>query len=77
MDRPQRLDDHFHHLLFVGDRGQSPRDFEHDAQLLVGLQQLIAHALMFREHQAGARDRSASLWSLMMFESFLRSEAAR
>jgi asparagine synthase (glutamine-hydrolysing) len=28
---------------------------------------------MLDQHQSGRRDHSASLWSLLMFESFLRN----
>jgi asparagine synthase (glutamine-hydrolysing) len=30
---------------------------------------------MVDQHQAGLRDHSASLWSLLMYESFLRQNA--
>lgn len=41
-----------------------------------GLLDPAALTRLFDEHQSGARDRSAPLWSLLMFESFLRAEAA-
>lgn len=41
-----------------------------------GLFDQAALMRLFDEHQSGARDRSAPLWSLLMFESFLRAEAA-
>jgi asparagine synthase (glutamine-hydrolysing) len=42
-----------------------------------GLVDLKAVESLFRQHESGVRDHSSCLWSLIMFESFLRQVHGR